>query len=261
MNYKNIYDCLIGRAKHVKSFVGYYEKHHIIPRCVGGDDSSTNIVKLTPKQHYVAHHLLVKIYQNTKYISKLVCAFRYMSVDSHNGNRIGLRDYSYMRDMFKKYHPMKNIESSSKTSIGVKKYWSLLSEEKKESIRKQRSENLKKYWQKITEQERYDYIKKMKDILNSPIVKEKLKKSLHDYYKNETVELKNKRKEKQKISHTIDSYRKTSKSLKEFIDKMTDEELDNRLNNSLRKCDHKKRGELISKAKKGKKNKSTGDSR
>lgn len=41
------------------------ERHHIIPRSMGGKDDAGNIVLLTPKQHYIAHLLLFKMgYQN-----------------------------------------------------------------------------------------------------------------------------------------------------------------------------------------------------
>ena len=39
-----------------------YQKHHILPTCIGGDDSATNIVKLRPKDHLKAHELLFKAY-------------------------------------------------------------------------------------------------------------------------------------------------------------------------------------------------------
>lgn len=62
MNYQKIYDALIIRGKNRKLDC-YTEKHHIIPRCVGGNDDDNNLVDLTPEEHYVAHQLLVKIYK------------------------------------------------------------------------------------------------------------------------------------------------------------------------------------------------------
>jgi 5-methylcytosine-specific restriction endonuclease McrA len=38
---------------------GYSEKHHIIPRSLGGDDSISNVVKLTARAHFICHKLLV----------------------------------------------------------------------------------------------------------------------------------------------------------------------------------------------------------
>ncbi|MBU1173189.1 MAG: hypothetical protein KKD44_26795 [Proteobacteria bacterium] len=61
MNYTKIYDSLIERAKD-RVLVKYSEKHHIIPVCRKGSNSKTNLVRLTAKEHYLAHHLLIKIY-------------------------------------------------------------------------------------------------------------------------------------------------------------------------------------------------------
>ncbi len=39
----------------------YFEKHHVIPRSLGGNNKHTNIAKLTPKEHFVCHLLLTKM--------------------------------------------------------------------------------------------------------------------------------------------------------------------------------------------------------
>jgi hypothetical protein len=39
----------------------YVEKHHIIPRSLGGDSSKSNIAKLTPREHFICHLLLTKM--------------------------------------------------------------------------------------------------------------------------------------------------------------------------------------------------------
>lgn len=63
MNYLKIYNNLICKGKsRAADSLGLYEKHHIIPKCMGGDDSSANLVELTPEEHYVAHQLLAKIH-------------------------------------------------------------------------------------------------------------------------------------------------------------------------------------------------------
>lgn len=62
MNYLKIYENLINVAKSREIIDGCFEKHHVVPKCMGGDDSMENLVNLTPEEHYVAHQLLVKIY-------------------------------------------------------------------------------------------------------------------------------------------------------------------------------------------------------
>lgn len=39
----------------------YYETHHIIPRCMGGSNAKSNLVKFTAREHYIAHMLLVRM--------------------------------------------------------------------------------------------------------------------------------------------------------------------------------------------------------
>lgn len=101
MDYKSIYDRLISKAKNrIPNPQDYYEKHHIVPRSIGGDDTDDNIVKLTYKEHYVAHKLLVEIYPNNK---SLVTALWLMTIttdkalekynDSYNKNELSLIEY------------------------------------------------------------------------------------------------------------------------------------------------------------------------
>jgi len=58
MNYHAHYERLVNRARS-RSLVGYSERHHVIPRCMGGTDVSENVVRLTAEEHFVAHKLLV----------------------------------------------------------------------------------------------------------------------------------------------------------------------------------------------------------
>jgi hypothetical protein len=70
MNYSKHYKLLIENAK-TRQINGYAERHHIVPKCLGGTDDKDNLVALTPEEHYVAHQLLVKMYPNNE---KLVYA-------------------------------------------------------------------------------------------------------------------------------------------------------------------------------------------
>jgi hypothetical protein len=78
MNYIKTYNKLIIKAKlesRKKSDGGYYEAHHIKPRSFGGEGdcrniNHPNIVLLTPKEHYVAHLLLVAIYPDSPAMHK-----------------------------------------------------------------------------------------------------------------------------------------------------------------------------------------------
>lgn len=61
MNYKKIHDDIIERAK-TRVLDGYKERHHIIPRCMGGNNDASNLVNLTAREHFIVHKLLCEIY-------------------------------------------------------------------------------------------------------------------------------------------------------------------------------------------------------
>lgn len=96
MDYKRHYNLLIERAKN-RSTDGYVERHHIIPRCLGGNDDTKNIVNLTPEEHYVAHQLLVKIYPTNE---RLIYAANMMTVDSSTTKRSNNKRYGWLKQKY-----------------------------------------------------------------------------------------------------------------------------------------------------------------
>jgi len=58
--YYKLYYSIIDRARSRK-LNEYFEKHHIIPKSLGGSNSSDNLVSLTAREHFICHRLLVKI--------------------------------------------------------------------------------------------------------------------------------------------------------------------------------------------------------
>lgn len=108
MDYQKHYDNLVNRARN-RSVLQYTEKHHIIPRCMNGTDEETNLVKLTPEEHFVAHQLLVKIYPHNQ---KLIYAAAVMT-RGHNGKRNNNKMFGWIRRKF--------VETHSKAMKGIKR--------------------------------------------------------------------------------------------------------------------------------------------
>jgi hypothetical protein len=80
MDYQKHYNLLISTRKELKREKNkgiYYENHHIIPRSMGGSYYKDNLILLTPREHFVAHWLLYKIYNNQQmsYAFWLMCCF------------------------------------------------------------------------------------------------------------------------------------------------------------------------------------------
>lgn len=77
MDYQRIYNTICSTAKSQNRIKGqgvYYEAHHIIPVCLGGEGKvgdykkHPNVVLLTAKEHFVAHKLLYFIHPDNKSI-------------------------------------------------------------------------------------------------------------------------------------------------------------------------------------------------
>lgn len=77
--YSKWYDSIISHARtHVNCrTTGRYEKHHIIPKSMGGTDDSDNLVKLTPREHFICHLLLIKM-TDGRNLFKMVAALNLM---------------------------------------------------------------------------------------------------------------------------------------------------------------------------------------
>jgi len=101
MEYTTIYNQIIERARN-RVLEGYKEKHHILPKCMGGDNTPSNIVELTAREHFICHMLLCEIYLNNK---KLWYALFLMSINKN------------------KKHPYQKYNISSRTYERIKTEW------------------------------------------------------------------------------------------------------------------------------------------
>lgn len=100
--YTNLYFAIISNStsKNRSKQDGYYENHHIVPRCLGGTDVEWNLVLLTAREHYLCHWLLTKMVPGQlKY--KTQFAFFRMSTENQSQQRnITSRQY----DIARKHH-------------------------------------------------------------------------------------------------------------------------------------------------------------
>lgn len=73
----------------------YYEKHHIVPRSMGGANNKENLVWLTAREHFVAHWLLWKIHRN----KQMAYAFYSFSANRYNKRKLTSYQYEVLRNM------------------------------------------------------------------------------------------------------------------------------------------------------------------
>ena len=92
MNYQKLYNSIVANP----DTSGYTEKHHIVPRSLGGSDDNLNLVEVSARQHFLLHWLLVKIHtgENRK---KMIHAFMCMKASRSNQQRVTSRIFEYYR--------------------------------------------------------------------------------------------------------------------------------------------------------------------
>jgi hypothetical protein len=108
MNYLEIYIKLVDSRlfRGIEKEPGY-EIHHIIPKCLDGENENFNLVKLSYREHLVAHKLLAKIFFDNN--NKLQYAV--------NAMLRNFPDREKHRQHMKKYNPM--FEESAKKKLSA----------------------------------------------------------------------------------------------------------------------------------------------
>ena len=138
----------------------YYENHHIIPVCLGGEPKNfnhkskhKNLIWLTPEEHFIAHKLLLEENKNN---IELQYAFNMMS----NFNKIGFKEYSELRSGWHHSEETKekignsnrgkkhSDEENLKNSIGHIEYYN------KPGSREKTSKAMRSYISSLTDEER-----------------------------------------------------------------------------------------------------------
>ena len=74
MMYDKHYAALIAKAQSRPKPSGYVERHHVVPRSLGGSDAPDNLVWLTAREHFVAHVLLAKMHGGSQWYAVMMFA-------------------------------------------------------------------------------------------------------------------------------------------------------------------------------------------
>jgi len=141
--YTQWYYKIVIHAK-TRTITGYTEKHHIIPKSCGGDNSKENLVVLTAKEHFICHLLLTKMVAG-HYRHKMVYAFHGLKAKQpgqsrHSSKLVNAKLYQKLKE------ELSIIKQSfipwNKGKTGLKSSWNKglsPSEETKQKIREARA--------------------------------------------------------------------------------------------------------------------------
>lgn len=172
--YTKWYFDIIAKAKNQEIF-GYTEKHHIIPKSLGGNNKKANLIRLSARQHYICHLLLMKMVISKKHQFQMASAFQYMAKIRNNSTkqRYNSKLYEYHRKIRMK------IQSERFSGKGNPHYGIAQSEETKQKI-SQANSGQSRLPQKEREKRRQNWLTNNPN--NDPAVKMKQKEKLSKRY-------------------------------------------------------------------------------
>lgn len=94
--YTTWYYSIIDSAKN-RNNTGYTERHHILPKSLGGSDNKNNLVRLTAREHFICHQLLTKMTTGYERIKMLHALGKFIQVNHLQQRIVSSRYYEICR--------------------------------------------------------------------------------------------------------------------------------------------------------------------
>jgi hypothetical protein len=120
--YTNWYYAIIENAKikNINDDITHYEKHHIIPVSLGGNNDKNNIVKLTYREHFLCHWLLIKMTSKVDKMKMSFALYRMGKPSNANHRIVTSWQYELSREYNKKERNEYKLRTVNKGKITVK---------------------------------------------------------------------------------------------------------------------------------------------
>ena len=115
--YTHIYYSIISNAKsRTLPEDTYTEKHHIIPKSLGGSNAKDNLVVLTAREHFICHWLLTKMLLGDLQ-SKMVYALIRIASSPYGDRKLTPKKFEIIKSM-RRTHTAETKAKISKASAG-----------------------------------------------------------------------------------------------------------------------------------------------
>jgi predicted RNA-binding Zn-ribbon protein involved in translation (DUF1610 family) len=135
--YTRWYYAIINRSK-IRTIEKeiYTERHHIIPKSLGGDNSSSNLVVLTAREHFICHWLLTKMLKGAEKqkMSYALHAMIHLKLDKRYKNSLAYERNKIETSQFKSLARKGKLIGEDNYNFGKK--WSIEQREKMSEFRK-----------------------------------------------------------------------------------------------------------------------------
>lgn len=137
--YNTWYTAITERARlRVLALSDYKERHHIVPKCLGGTNARNNLVDLTAREHFICHWLLIKIHTGEAR-AKMIYALNGMKRNGHCTQRYETKITSRVYENLKKEFAL--VHSATMKGRQANNKGRAMSEEQKAKIRATKAAN------------------------------------------------------------------------------------------------------------------------
>ncbi len=142
MNYHRVYSEFIADRLNTQPVKpAYFERHHILPRSLGGGDEASNIIRLTAEDHIFAHLLLARAHESRDMWAAVKFIFGNAVRSCRSPNRRDIRIAAKAKEEFAKKNTGANncnygtkMSEESKRNLRCKNLGKKLSEDVKRRI-------------------------------------------------------------------------------------------------------------------------------
>lgn len=107
--YTTWYNNIIQRAKN-RSLIGYKERHHIIPKSLGGSNLKENLVDLTAREHFICHWLLTKMVCSPHKEKMIYAAWTMANLENQTQRRYKITGKIY-QSLKQEYCKVKSVQT------------------------------------------------------------------------------------------------------------------------------------------------------
>lgn len=134
--YLILYNKLIEHDRKRQNFIEskVFHVHHIVPKCIGGSNDDSNLIKLTVKHHIIAHMLLSKAYPENDKL--LFAAVMMTSIKDENGNlhRVSVKIAAEISEKYSLGQRGKILSEETKNKMSKSRLGHKTSDETKQKI-------------------------------------------------------------------------------------------------------------------------------
>jgi hypothetical protein len=119
MNYLSIYNSIMQQARN-RTLEHGFERHHVIPKSLGGANNLSNLVQLTLREHFVAHKLLTRIHTGTAQKKMWFAYYRLCNRHRHTTSRMYEQSKLQAKQYLSEIHTGKTISEAHRKAISKK---------------------------------------------------------------------------------------------------------------------------------------------